>query len=209
MSLDGHIDDSSDQRLILSGPADLDRVDQLRADSDAILVGAETVRRDNPRLLVRSAERQRARVAAGKPAQPAKVTLTRSGELDPAAAFFTGDAQRLIYAGSAAVPRLAGLDATVVDAGALPELPWLLADLVKRGVERLLVEGGSSMHAAFLAAGLVDELHVVVAPLFVGDPSAPRFVAGEHFPPDRLRLVEVRQLEDVVLLRYLLGAGSE
>ena len=210
MSLDGHIDDASDQRLVLSGPADLDRVDQVRAESDAILVGAETVRRDNPRLLVRSAERQRTRVAAGLPAQPTKVTLTRGGELDPASAFFSGDARRLIYAGSAAVPRLTGpdapaIDATVIDAGDLPELRWLLADLAKRGVGRLLVEGGSSVHTAFLTAGLVDELHVVLAPLFVGDPAAPRFVTGGALPVGRLRPVEVRQLEDVVLVRYLLG----
>ena len=206
MSLDGHIDDATDRRLVLSGPADLDRVGAVRAESDAILVGAETVRRDNPRLLVRSPERQRARVAAGLPAQPTKVTLTRGGELDPASAFFTGDSRRLIYAGSAAVPRLTGLDATVVDAGDLPELRWLLADLAKRGIGRLLVEGGSSVHTAFLTAGLVDELHVVLAPLFVGDPAAPRFVTPGEFPAGRLRPVEVRQLDDVVLVRYLLDS---
>ena len=65
MSADGRIDDTSPVRLLLSGPDDLDRVDELRASADAILVGANTVRRDNPRLLIRSPRRRAARVAAG------------------------------------------------------------------------------------------------------------------------------------------------
>ena len=54
MSIDGYIDTATDERLVLSNDADLDRVDAVRADSDAILVGAATVRNDNPRLLVRA-----------------------------------------------------------------------------------------------------------------------------------------------------------
>jgi riboflavin biosynthesis pyrimidine reductase len=185
MSLDGHIDDRSDRRLILSGPADLDRVDQLRADVDAILVGAGTVRRDNPRLRVRDPVRVAARVAAGKRAQPLKVTITASGNLDPAALIFSGD-EPVVYSGAT-------------------QLDSLLADLAERGIERLLIEGGTAVHTAFLTAGLVDELHVVVAPIFVGDPDAPRFVGGGAFPAGRLTLTDVRQIEDVVLLRYLLS----
>ena len=88
MSADGRIDDTSPVRLLLSGPDDLDRVDELRASADAILVGANTVRRDNPRLLIRSPRRWAARVAAGRPAHPARVTVTASGELSPSAHFF-------------------------------------------------------------------------------------------------------------------------
>ena len=88
MSLDGYLDDSSEQRLVLSGPADLDRVDELRADSDAILVGAGTVRSDNPRLLVRDPDRIARRRAAGRPDGPVKVTVTALAKLDPDADFF-------------------------------------------------------------------------------------------------------------------------
>src|SRR4051795_6046087 len=106
-SIDGYLDDTSPRRLVLSPAADLDRVDAVRAASDAILVGAGTVRADDPRLLVRSAARRRARVALGLPPNPAKVTVTGSGDLDPAAAFFTaGDAERLVYAASAPVAAL-------------------------------------------------------------------------------------------------------
>jgi 5-amino-6-(5-phosphoribosylamino)uracil reductase len=213
MSVDGLIDDASDRRLVLSDDADLDRVDQLRAECDAILVGAETIRRDNPRLAVRSARRRRTRQAAGRPASPLKVTLTATGDLDPSSRFFTtGGAATLVYAASAAYARTCdrlGLVTAVVDAGSSPSPRGILADLWKRGVRRLLVEGGQRVHTAFLTAGLVDELHVVIAPFFVGQAGAPRFVgAGSfpHHPGHPMRLVEIRPIGDLAFLRYRLDS---
>ncbi|MEI6363826.1 MAG: dihydrofolate reductase family protein, partial [Actinomycetes bacterium] len=96
ISLDGYLDSASHIRLLLSNEADLDRVDSVRAQSDAILVGAATVRNDNPRLLVQSQERRDERVRQGRTPLPAKVTVTTSGDLDPCANFFTlGDATKL------------------------------------------------------------------------------------------------------------------
>jgi 5-amino-6-(5-phosphoribosylamino)uracil reductase len=215
MSVDGYIDDGSPQRLVLSDDADWDRVDEVRAGVDAIMVGAETVRRDNPGLRVRSAQRRATRVADGRPADLVKVTVTRSGALDPAARFFTtGEAEKIVYATTGAVgPARAavGTLATVVDAGEPLDLPGLLADLRGRGVERLMVEGGTAVHTMFLTAGLADELHLVVAPFFVGDADAPRFVGPGRFPHDtahRMRLAEVRPINDLVLLRYELDAAG-
>jgi 5-amino-6-(5-phosphoribosylamino)uracil reductase len=202
-SLDGHIDDANPSRLILSGAEDLDRVDAERAAADAILVGAATIAADDPRLLVRSADRRAERLAHGRPASPIKVAITRSGRgLDPSAQFFTmGDGEKLVYALAAAPAvadlqrRLAGL-ATVV---AAPDLPSVLADLAARGVARLMVEGGTRTTTAFLTAGLVDELQVVVAPLVVGDPAAPRLAAAAV---DRMELVDLRRVGDCALLVY-------
>ena len=84
-SADGYLDDAGPARLILSGPADLDRVDEVRAGCDAILVGAGTIRKDNPRLLIRDPRRQARRAARGRPEHPARVTLTATGDLDPQA----------------------------------------------------------------------------------------------------------------------------
>jgi 5-amino-6-(5-phosphoribosylamino)uracil reductase len=86
MSIDGYLDSASVKRLPLSNDADFDRVDAVRATSDAILVGAATVRNDNPRLLVRSAERRAQRLARGLRPSPIKVTVTARGELDASAA---------------------------------------------------------------------------------------------------------------------------
>jgi 5-amino-6-(5-phosphoribosylamino)uracil reductase len=209
-SVDGCIDDTSSHRLILSGPADLDRVDGERAAADAILVGAGTIRRDDPRLVVRSAERVQARLAGGRPAQPLKATVSTGGSLDPAARFFsTGDQPKVVYlpAGVEA-PAAVREVAEVVAAGDPLDPALVLADLHRRGVRTLLVEGGTAMHTLFLTAGLVDELQLAVAPIFVGEAAAPRFVGPGLFPhgPDhRMRLAEVRRVDDVVLARYLLG----
>lgn len=212
-SVDGYIDDASPRRLVLSGADDLDRVDAERAAADAILVGATTIRRDDPRLRVRSPQRVAERVAAGRPAQPLRVTISSRGDLDPGARFFgTGDSAAVVYLPSEVVaPERLTAVATVVGAGAPLDPLRVLADLHDRGVRRLMVEGGTAMHTMFLTAGLADELQLVVAPFFVGDAAAPRFVGPGVFPhgaDDRMRLAEVRSLGDVVLVRYLLGAAG-
>jgi 5-amino-6-(5-phosphoribosylamino)uracil reductase len=210
MSVDGCIDDATDSRLILSNDADLDRVDEVRAGSDAILVGAGTIRRDNPALLVRSAARRSGRVARGLPASPARVTITASGDLDPAARFFTaGEGARLIYVPAAQQDRIRGRLALgdgveVIGAGDPLSLGAVLADLAGRGVRRLMIEGGGAVLAQFLAEGLADELNLVIAPVFVGDPAAPHMV-GSRGAGNRMHLAEARLIGDVVLLRYLPG----
>ena len=78
MSIDGYIDGASESRLLLSNELDFDRVDEVRAGVDAILVGATTVRNDNPRLLVRHPDRRRQRVEQGLPEHPTKVTVTNA-----------------------------------------------------------------------------------------------------------------------------------
>lgn len=209
VSLDGYIDDDGPDRLLLSGDEDLDRVDEVRAGMDAILVGANTIRSDDPRLLVRSQARRQRRAASGKAADPAKVTITASGGVDPSANFFsTGEGERLVYASTGTVTvahRHLGAVATVVDAGDPVDVHRVLADLADRGISRLLVEGGGGINTLFLTAGAVDELHIVYAPFFVGVSGAPRFVRPGRFPQDaahRMTLVEARPIGDVVLLRY-------
>jgi len=212
MSIDGYIDAATDERLLLSNDADLDRVDAVRATCDAILVGAVTVRRDNPRLLVRARARREERVARGLPPSPTKVTVTRRAQLDPGANFFTvGEAEKLVYCASASVAEAQdrlGAGATVVDGGQPVSMTRMSEDLYARGVRRLMVEGGGNVHTQFLTADLADELQLVVAPFFVGDPRAPRLVDGGSFPwhpGRRASPAEVRRIGDVVLLRYALS----
>jgi 5-amino-6-(5-phosphoribosylamino)uracil reductase len=212
MSIDGYLDDARQERLLLSNEADFDRVDEVRAGCDAILVGATTIRQDDPRLLVRDAGRRAARVARGEPPSPVKVTVTSRCDIDPEARFFAaGEVDKLVYCATQSLPeaheRLGGV-ATVIDGGDPVDLRRVAADLAARGIRRLMVEGGGTMHTQFLTEGLVDELQLVVAPFFVGDSRAPRFVGDGDFPwgPDnRATLAEVRQIGDVVLLRYALS----
>jgi 5-amino-6-(5-phosphoribosylamino)uracil reductase len=213
MSIDGYLDSASGTRLMLSNDADFDRVDEVRASSDAILVGAATVRKDNPRLLVRSQVRRDHRVSEGRHPTPIKVTITGRAQLDARASFFaTGETQKLVYCASGTVARARdrlGPVATVVDGGQPVSIVRVCEDLHARGVRRLMVEGGGTVHTQFLAADLADELQLVLAPFFVGDSRAPRFVGDARFPWNqnrRARLVEVRPIGDVVLLRYALSA---
>ncbi|WP_304454133.1 dihydrofolate reductase family protein [Nocardiopsis sp. YSL2] len=222
MSLDGRIDDTGPDRLRLSNDADFAEIDALRADCDAILVGAGTLRADNPRLLVRSPELRGRRRAEGRPENLLKCVVTRSGDIDPAARFFTtGDAGSVVHTGGA------GLDTArraleghpegappveVADAGDPPTARGVLDDLAARGVARLLVEGGGHIHTMFLTEGLVDELRVAVAPFFVGQEDAPRFVLPGPFPftpSSPLRLAEARALGDVAVLRYVAAPDRE
>src|SRR5215207_4641908 len=139
MSVDGYIDDTSGDRLLLSNAEDFDRVDAVRAASDALLVGASTVRRDNPRLLVNSEERRAALVAQGLPEHPLKVTVTGSGDLDPRLKFWHHGGRKLVFTIDVAVEKtgsaLGGL-ADIASTG--PTLDWgaMLDELGRRGVQR-------------------------------------------------------------------------
>jgi 5-amino-6-(5-phosphoribosylamino)uracil reductase len=205
VSLDGHLDDAGPERLLLSNPADFDEVDQLRADCDAILVGAGTLRADNPRLLVRDERRRADRVAAGRAEHPVKVTVSNGGQLATELAFWRTGGDKLVYTGDGAAPglraRLAGL-AEVVGVGTTVGWPALLADLGRRGIGRLLVEGGGLVHTQLLAAGLFDELRLAVAPIVVADDRAPRFLRPATYPNGRLLLTEVRAVGDMAVLTY-------
>ena len=255
VSADGYLDDVSPRRLILSGPADLDRVDEVRAGCDAIMVGAQTIRSDNPRLLIRDPRRHARRVARGLPAHPARVTLTATGDLDPRARFFAPGALRLVYCATPALGRARAHvgdredTAVLVDAGDPLSLDLILADLTERGVLRLMVEGGAQLLGAFLASDLADELNLAVAPFFLAAPdpkTAPRLnlplaprppatpatpatpanpfittnltspitpvspvnAASPSSPNNPMTLAEVRRVDEMVLLRYLLGPGG-
>jgi riboflavin-specific deaminase-like protein len=237
-SADGYLDDASPRRLILSGPADLDRVDEVRAGCDAILVGAQTVRQDNPRLLIRDPRRSARRAARGRPEHPARVTLTGTGDLDPQARFFAPGALRLVYCATPAIGRARARlrdSAVLIDAGDPLSLDLVLNDLAERGVLRVLVEGGARVLGEFLARDLADELNLAVAPFFVADsdpkttprlnlprpasgpalasasPSLgldPNTNASPNFPGSPMTLAEVRRVGEVGLLRYLLGPGG-
>lgn len=200
-SLDGYIDDTSPERLVLSSVEDLARVDAVRAGCDAILIGAETVRRDNPRLGVRGSD---------GPTGPRKVTVTASGRLPAAAACFTtGRSPVLVYCPPDRAARLRrdlGHRARVVARSPLT-VSVLASDLHARGIRRLLVEGGASVQEQFLAAGIVDELHLAVAPILVGDDAAPRVATGRigWTRGHRAVLAGVQRAGDTAVLTYALS----
>lgn len=183
MSADGYLDDSSPQRLILSSPEDLAEIEKLRASCDAILVGAETVRKDNPSLCTREDALRRRRMKKGLPPDPVKVVLTSASDLDPAARFFSdGNGKKLVYYTKEKNEQLAA-HVTLVP---INSLIGLIVDLESHGVRRILVEGGARTLTQFLEAGLFDEARVTVAPIRLGSKGAAHLPLQDF--KDRLKL---------------------
>lgn len=199
MTLDGYLDDTSDKRLILSNEKDFAEVEKVRESVDAILVGAQTIRKDNPRLVLKS----------GKALT--KVTITSSGNLDPHGNFFSmGESEKIVYTTSTVVEKLQKeIPATVVAIGETINIRAILEDLYERGVRRLLVEGGSTIISQFLQEALVDELQVSIAPLILGEKDAPQFIKENVIKKQiPLQLQSTRTLDNMIVLTYTMQQSN-
>lgn len=219
MTADGKVDTVARRGARISSDGDARRVDELRAASDAIMVGGRTLLAEDPRLTVRSADLVAARLARGKPAQPARVgvvselTGTSLGIDRPGGGrFLRGEPARVVLFTTDRTPpaelerfRRAGTEAIALGDRRV-DLPAALRSLASSGVERLLVEGGGTLVEALLRAGLVEELELFVAPIIVGGRDAPTPAGGPGFPIEdaiRLRLVESRTLDaGGLVIRY-------
>lgn len=225
VTADGKIDTVARRGARISGPVDTASVDRLRADVDAILVGGHTLLREDPRLTVRDERLVKGRRAGGRSSQPMRIGVVsrigRPGEPDalPADSRFLGSGGGQVVictttrTSRAAVEWLEEQGARVLVHGSRRvELSETMAELPAAGIERLLVEGGSTIVAAFLAAGLVDELRLAMAPLIVGGETAPTPVGGPGVGIDeaiRLRLRDASPSADgdVVIVYDVEAAG--
>ena len=209
-SLDGCIDDTSDKRLILSNEADMAEVDALRAASDAILVGAGTLRADNPFLRIRSTTLIEDRLSKKQPAHPLRVTITTTGELSTKLHFFEGEREHnLLYCPA---KKVSDIERTFGSCALIRGYPgeaaaplWISLDLKSLGVSRLLIEGGTQINSLFLKNDLVDELRLAIAPFMVGDLSAPRLINTHEIcchKGNPLKLRNIHRFADLVVLSY-------
>ncbi len=212
MTLDGKIDSLQRNGAAISSAADWERVDALRASSDAIMVGGRTALDEDPRLLVKSAPRRDERQARGLPPNPAKVAILSQANFRPQSRFLhSGPARVILYTTERTPPeqrrQLQAQGAEVYLFGQeRVDLPAAMQHLYALGIRRLMVEGGGTLIAALLAANLVDEIFLYLAPLIFGGASAPTLADGPGLPPDRairLRLQNVQPMpEDGLLLHY-------
>ena len=160
-SLDGYIATASGDSYYVTGPDNVRHLHRLRALCSAIVVGAGTVERDDPQLTVRYVEG----------ANPVRVVLDPSARLDAQRRVFTdGAAPTLVVHAEgldARAPGSAEIVRVPVEGGRL-NLAVLLEQLRERGLATVFVEGGGSTVSRFLEAGLLDRLHVAIAPLVLG-----------------------------------------
>ncbi len=204
VTLDGRLADVHGASQWISGEVARRHAHRLRAESDAVVVGVETVLRDDPRLTVRLDPpwpREPYRVVLDSRCRtPAGARLIGDATAARALVAVTGaaspDAIRALEAGGATVLRLA-------TRGGRIDLAALLGELSGREVRGVLVEGGGEVHAAFLDAGLVDRVAVFVAPRLLGGREAPSMVAGAgRALKDAVRLgpFDITRLGDDLLL---------
>jgi riboflavin-specific deaminase-like protein len=190
-------------------------VDGLRALADILVVGAGTIRAENPPLHIRDPARRRQRQAAGRGQELVVVVVSGRGQVPPNARFLSEPAQARILAvpGDLTEEALVHLTPWIMTrelevfragAGAV-DIAALVEHLGRRGARTILVEGGGELVAAFLEADLLDELRVTLCPALIGGRDAPTPVDGEGRPlalRRKLRLAEVERAGDELFLRY-------
>lgn len=208
-SADGKLSTRRREQVAISGEADFARVDRLRADRDAVMVGVGTVLADDPHLTLDALAHQADRSAAGEPPQPARVVAdSRARTPDDAVVLDDAAPTYVLVAGAADpadVERLRDADAAVIEAGEeRVDLPTALAALERQGVEHLMVEGGGELVFSLFEAGLVDELRTFVAGRVIGGRDAPTIADGEGFVEafPSLSLDDVERLDDGVVLYW-------
>jgi 2,5-diamino-6-(ribosylamino)-4(3H)-pyrimidinone 5'-phosphate reductase len=213
MTADGKIDTVDRRGAAISSPRDRQRVDRLRAQADAVLVGGRTLLEEDPKLTVKSESLRAERTARGLPANPAKIgAVTNADRLGPDSNFLTaGPARALIFTTSKTsgehIQRLRARGAQVfVHDGARVDLESMMETLPAEGIERLMVEGGGTLNFELLRRGLVDEITAYIAPRVFGGAGAPTLADGPGLVGGEaieLGLIQVNPLDDGgILVRY-------
>ncbi len=210
ISLDGCLDDLSSERLVLSNDQDWAEVRALRAECDAILIGAETLRRDNPALVTRDPALALRRRERGLDDDLVKVVVSTKGELDPSARFFTeGVGKKIVLLPASSPSNLSNILGGVAHIIKSEQKTLTASEIVRmlegQGISSIIVEGGGRVLDAFLSEGMFDEFRLAVAPFFVGDCSAPRIGAAESYingKDNRLKLLTSRRVGDMSVMYY-------
>ncbi len=216
MSADGKISTRERKQVRISGDLDFDRMDELRASSDAVMVGIGTVLADDPSLTVKSESRRAARKADGREENPVRVVVDSKARTPIDADIFKkGEGTRVIAVSrSAPRERVKVLDemAVVVVAGENKvDLPELVVRLKEMGIDRLMIEGGAGLNWGMLSCGLVDEIYSFVGNLIIGGSSSPTLVDGPGFEENEimgLEFVSCERMDDGVVLKWSVNAAQ-
>jgi len=212
MTADGKIDTFARKGAAISSARDKERVDQLRAESDAIMVGGRTLLDEDPKLTVKSEALRAERVARGLLPNPVKVGVVTEANLQPDSIFLnSGPARVVIFTTNRtskdklSLLRSRGVEA-FIHTTARVDLEKTMETLRELGIHRLMVEGGATLNFELLRLGLVDEVLAYVAPIIFGGESAPTMVAGaglERGEAIPLKLIDVEKWDDGgVLIKY-------
>lgn len=206
MSADGKISSFLRRQVRISGSEDLLRVDRLRAESDAVMVGVGTVIADDPRLRVKSEALRSWRLERGMPENPLRV-VADSRARTPLDAEVLGPGCIVAVSRSAHAARIDALSKrceVVVCGEDRVDLRELLEMLYQRGVRRVMVEGGGTLNWSLIEHGLVDEICVFMGPMVIGGRDAPTLVDGRGFADNfqMLELISTERIDDGLLIKW-------
>ncbi|HSQ39829.1 MAG TPA: dihydrofolate reductase family protein [Anaerolineales bacterium] len=212
VTADGKMDTFERKGAAISSTRDKARVDKLRAESDAVMVGGRTLLDEDPKLTVKSEVLRAERVARGLSPNPIKVGIVTKADVQLESKFLNFGTTRVVIftTNQTSNIQMEALQARGVEVfvhqSKRVDLEKALRTLKELGVNRLMVEGGGTLNFELLRLGLVDELSVCIAPMIFGGESAPTAAAGSGVARGAaipLKLVETEVHEDGgVVLQY-------
>jgi len=211
MSADGKIATIERRQTRISSERDFDRVDSLKAESDAIMVGVGTILADNPSLTVKSEKRREERRKARKDENPLRIVVDSKARTPVDAEILNkGEGKRIITVSKQAivenVERLGEKAEILICGNEEVNLRNLLYLLWQRGVSRLMVEGGAMLNWSLISQGLVDEIYIYVGNMIIGGEYAPTLVDGNGFIEEekmvKLELLSAKRMDEGILLRW-------
>ena len=197
MSTDGKIALPDRKQIRLSNQKDVQRVNELRKKCDAILVGIGTVIEDNPKLTVKG---------ENVISNPIRIVLDTNGRTPLNSNILNNDARTIIAVGNDCSVEKLG-NAEIVKCGDKQiDIELLIKILSKKGIQKILVEGGETVLWSFLNGKLFDEINIFVASMIVGGEKTPTMAGGPGFATKldalKLALKHVSRLDDGVVLTY-------
>ncbi|ATU07744.1 2,5-diamino-6-(ribosylamino)-4(3H)-pyrimidinone 5'-phosphate reductase [Methanohalophilus portucalensis] len=212
MSIDGKISTRQRCQVRISGDVDFERMDELRASSDAVMVGIGTVLADDPSLTVKSDEKRAKRLAKGLDENPVRIVVDSKARIPTDADILRKGAGKIIIAvsESAAFDRVESLRKkamVIMTGGDQVDLPELLSVLDEMGIKSLMVEGGAGLNWGLVKNGLVEEIYSFIGNLIIGGSNAPTLIDGDGFDEADMptcSLISAEKMEDGVLLKWKL-----
>jgi len=215
MSADGKISTHLRKQVRISGDLDFHRVDRLRCETDAIMVGIGTILSDDPSLTVKSEEFRRMRLDSGRDENPVRVVIDSLAKTPPNADILRKGAGRriILVTESATSERVdalstSGAEVVVADGqdGERVDLAAALKHLHGTGIRRLMVEGGATLNWSLIEKGLVDEIYVYIGSLVLGGSVAPTLVDGAGFSnrddAPLLDLMSIERVDDGFVVKW-------
>jgi 2,5-diamino-6-(ribosylamino)-4(3H)-pyrimidinone 5'-phosphate reductase len=218
MSADGKLSTRERRQVRISGDEDFQRVDHLKADCDAVMVGIGTVLADDPSLTVKSPVLRKRRFDQGLDEHPIRIVVDSNARTPPDAAILhRGEGKRIVACSSRADPdRVRALEkhAAIIVAGEEKvDLRAVLENLSSMGICRLMVEGGGTLIWSLVSDGLVDEITCFIGNLVIGGKDAPTLADGPGFVDEdsfvRLQLHDITQMDEGILLHWKVICGND